>query len=107
MMEFVNELVVLLTRLVIGVAGGAFIYIGLPHLKNLSIYKIVQMVVRAAEKMGETNQIPKETKKDWVIQMLERFGIKVNDTVEAMIEAAVEEIDLQMKKITEEVKRES
>lgn len=107
MMEFVSELVVMLTRLVIGVAGGAFIYIGLPYLKNLSIYKIVQMVVRAAEKMGETNQIPKETKKEWVIKMLEHFGVKVNDTVEAMIEAAVEEIDLQVNKIKEEVKKDS
>lgn len=105
MMEFVNEVLVMVTRLIVAAAGGAFIYIGIPYMKKLGVYKIVQLVVRAAEKLGSTNQIPKETKKEWVVKMLEHFGVKTNDVIDAMIEAAVEEIDLQNKKIAEEVKK--
>lgn len=105
MMEYLNELVVLATRLVVAAAGGAFIYVGIPYMKKLGIYKIVQLVVRAAEKMGSTNQIPKETKKEWVVEMLKHFGVETNDMIDAMIEAAVEEIDLQNQKIAEEMKK--
>lgn len=107
MMEVISELLVMVTRVIVAAAGGAFIYIGIPYLKNLGIYKFVQMAVRAAEKMAETNQIPKETKKEWVVKTLKHFGIETNEAIDAMIEAAVEEIDLQMKKIAEEVKKEA
>lgn len=105
MMEIISELLVMVTRLIVAAAGGAFIYIGIPYLKNLGIYKFVQMAVRAAEKMAATNQISKDTKKEWVIKTLKHFGIESNAAVDAMIEAAVEEIDLQAKKIAEEVKK--
>lgn len=80
--------------------GGTFILIKvIPWIKQLGIYSIVKMCVNAAEKMADSCQITKEEKKDYVIKILEHFGIEVSPIVEAMIEAAVEELDLQKDKI--------
>ena len=50
MASIVNEIVSVIVKLVITVAGTAFMTYGIPYLKQIGMYKIVQMAVRAAEK---------------------------------------------------------
>lgn len=52
-------------------------------------------MVDAAEKWAENNNIDK---KEWVISQLEGKGIDVNEYVDALIEAAVKELDIALGK---------
>ena len=54
MMDIINELVSVIVRLVIAGAGTAFMAYGIPYLKKIGVYKLVQIAVRAAEKLGAT-----------------------------------------------------
>ena len=53
-MDIINELVSVIVRLVIAGAGTAFMAYGIPYLKKIGVYKLVQIAVRAAEKLGAT-----------------------------------------------------
>jgi len=53
--------------------------------------------------MASTGQITKDQKKTTAIKTLNTMGITVDSTIEVMIEAAVEELDLQQGKITEAI----
>jgi hypothetical protein len=64
-----------------------------PWLKEKRLYAQVRRFVRAAEKLGATGAIDKATKKAYVTSLLQKKGITVTDEVDAMIEAAVEELD--------------
>lgn len=66
----------------------------IPWLKEKHLYDIVYRVVLAAEKLGETNQIKKTEKKQYVISILSRKGIKVTPEIEQLIETACKELDL-------------
>jgi len=99
MASIVNEIVSVIVKLVITVAGTAFMTYGIPYLKQIGMYKIVQMAVRAAEKLGVTGAIQKADKKKYVIAALEKMHIKVTPTIEMMIEAAVKEMDIQNEKM--------
>ena len=98
MASIVNEIVSVIVKLVITVAG-------IPYLKQIGMYKIVQMAVRAAEKLGVTGAIQKADKKKYVIAALEKMNIKITPTIEMMIEAAVKEMDIQNEKINAEFKK--
>ena len=102
MASIVNEIVSVIVKLVITVAGTAY---GIPYLKQIGMYKIVQMAVRAAEKLGVTGAIQKADKKKYVIAALEKMNIKITPTIEMMIEAAVKEMDIQNNKINAELKK--
>ena len=104
MMDYVNEVISIVVKLVITGAGTAFIAYGIPYLKQIGMYKVVQMAVRAAEKLGVTGAIEKSDKKKYVIAALEKMGVKVTPTIEMMIEAAVKEMDIQNDKIQNEFK---
>ena len=104
MMDFVNEIVSVVVKLVVTGAGTAFIAYGIPYLKQIGLYKIVQMTVRAAEKLGVTGAIQKADKKKYVIAALEKMGVKVTPTIEMMIESAVKEMDIQNDKIQNALK---
>lgn len=82
-LEFIIAVVVILvTRVVI------------PWLKEKRIYGIVEKFVKAAEKLKESGQLPNgQTKLEYVTGLLEEQGYTVNDTVRAIIEAAVKELD--------------
>lgn len=67
----------------------------IPWLKEKRVYDTVVKMVSAAEKWAETNEIDK---KEWVIGRLEASGIKVNEYVDALIEAAVKELDIALGK---------
>lgn len=64
-----------------------------PWLKEKRVYDTVKKMVDAAEKWAETNNI---NKKEWVISQLEGRGIEVNEYVDALIEAAVKELDIAL-----------
>lgn len=66
-----------------------------PWLKEKRLYDTVKKMVDAAEKWAETNNIDK---KEWVVSQLEAKGIDVNEYVEALIEAAVKELDIALGK---------
>ena len=105
MMDYMNQIISVVVKLVITGAGTAFITYGIPYLKQIGMYKIVQMAVRAAEKLGLTGAIKKADKKKYVITILEKMGVKVTPVIEMMIEAAVKELDIQNEKIETELKK--
>ena len=102
-MELLSMIISNLVQIII---GGCFAYLCkkvipsvTPWLKQVGIYKIVQYFVNAAEKKAATGQIPKETKKEFVKEILAKVGIEDNAIIDAMIEGAVEELDNQKGKI--------
>lgn len=65
----------------------------IPWLKEKHLYTIVSTFVKAAEKMAAAGTLP-VPKLDYVVQMLEARGITVTAEVRAMIEAAVQDLDI-------------
>lgn len=65
-----------------------------PYLKEKRVYNIICKFVKAAEKLGESGAISKSTKKDYVVDLLTSKGIEVTGEIDALIESAVEELDL-------------
>lgn len=103
MMEFVNQIITLAVQAVVASAGAAFMAYGIPYLKKIGMYNIVQMAVRAAEKCGATGAIKKADKKSYVVSALQKMGITVTPTIEMMIESAVKELDIQAEKVGNEI----
>lgn len=64
-----------------------------PWLKELRIYSTVKKFVQAAEKLADAGTIQKIDKNDYVVSLLEKNGIVVDDTLKAFIESAVIELD--------------
>ena len=77
-----------------------------PFLKEKRIYNIVKNCVQAAEKMTESGIIDKDDKKKYVIDLLEKNGIVVDETVDSFIESCVKELDMIGSVIYEEVMEE-
>lgn len=77
-----------------------------PWLKQQGYYSIVKMVCQGVEKLASSGQITKDVKKQKAVEALEAMGITVDSSVEMMIEAAVEELDLQQGKITAAIEAE-
>ena len=65
----------------------------IPYLENKHLMGIVRIFVASAEKKGETGEIEKANKKEYVIGLLEKRGVPITPLVLEMIEAAVEELD--------------
>ena len=57
MMDFFNQVVATIAQLAVAGAGTAFMVYGIPYLKKIGVYKLVQMTVRAAEKVGATGAV--------------------------------------------------
>jgi len=74
-----------------------------PWLKKQGYYSVVKMVCQGVEKLASSGQITKATKKEKAVEALEAMGITVDSSIEIMIEAAVEELDLQQGKITQAI----
>lgn len=91
--EFLIDLAVkLLFALVTGLVTAYVV----PWLKEKRLYDTVSKMVRAAEKWSQTHEIDK---KAWVIQQLTASGVTVSPTVEALIESAVQELDIALGKL--------
>ncbi len=86
-----EKVISLLIELVFAVIGLLVTGYLIPFLKEKQLYKTVKSCVEAAEKLSENKKIDK---KEYVIDLLESKGITVDSTVEAIIEAAVLELDL-------------
>lgn len=68
--------------------------IALPWLKEQRVYSLVVKFVKAADKLAQSGAISKDSKKKYVIKLLESYGVKITPIVEAFIESAVTELDL-------------
>lgn len=102
MIELLNELASILIK----IAGAGIVLMAsttlvpwikkdlIPWLKEKRLYEIVRSFVLAAEKMAESGAIDKKKKKRFVIDCLTGKGITVTDDILALIECAVEELDL-------------
>nr|DAK92723.1 MAG TPA: holin [Caudoviricetes sp.] len=66
-----------------------------PWLKERELYSTVKQMVQAAEKWNETHPIDK---KQYVMERLEARGVTVNPYIEALIESAVKELDIALRK---------
>ena len=103
MMEFLTPIIINLTRIVISAFVTYLCVAIIPRfvtiLKQIGLYRVVKFFVAAAEKMADTKRIPKETKKQWVKDILAKVGIQDNEIIDALIEGAVEELDNQKGKI--------
>jgi hypothetical protein len=77
-----------------------------PWLEEKRIYNLIAKFVEAAEKLVETGVLPKADKKKWVVELLEKNGVKVDEKTEAFIESAVKQLDLVINTIKDEVKSE-
>lgn len=75
----------------------------IPWLKEKHLYNMVKSFVQAAEKLAESNVIPKSEKKQKVIELLENKGITVDATIDAFIESCVKELDIVTSTIYEEI----
>lgn len=94
---------------VIAVALGLFIKYAVPYVKskitaeNLSFIKTwVESLVAAAEQTITGSKMG-STKKAWVISMLEKLDIVVDDTVDALIESAVLAINSTVNIVTDAI----
>ena len=105
MMDLVNELLTTLVKLVITAGGSYLIAYGLPWLKKIGLYKMGQIGVMAAEKLAESGAIPKVDKNAKAKEILGMLGIKESPMIDAMIEAAVKELDNQGNKVKDELKK--
>lgn len=88
-----EEIITLSVRLIFAVIGVIITTYLIPWLKEKRLYGVVKTAVQAAEKLADSQQITKETKKAYVIDFLENQGIKVTYEVDVLIESCVEELD--------------
>lgn len=88
-----DEIITLSVRLMFAVIGVIITTYLIPWLKEKRLYVVVKTAVQAAEKLAESQQITKETKKAYVVDFLENKGIKVTYEVDVLIESCVEELD--------------
>ncbi len=96
MEEIVSMATSLIIKLIIAGATALITYYIIPYLKEKNLYDTVSKLVKAAEKLAQSNQIDKDKKKDYVIDLLAKKGIEITPLIDAMIEAAVTELDLAM-----------
>ena len=75
----------------------------IPWLKEKRLYSVVKSFVQAAEKLAESGAIDKADKKKKVIEFLTSKGIKIDSTVEALIESCVKELDMVASVVYEEI----
>ena len=62
-------------------------------------YEMVKHFVRAAEKLAQNCELDK---KEYVVECLQRIGVKITPVVDALIEAAVEELYIAIGKAGKE-----
>jgi|GEM_PF-1671615 len=86
-------LIDLAVKLAVVISSGIVTMYVVPWLKEKRLYSTVVKMVQAAEKWSKTHEIDK---KAWVIQQLVDAGVKVSPTVEALIESAVQELDIAL-----------
>lgn len=90
-----KEIISCAVKLVFAIITAVITAYVIPWLKEKRVYGVISQFVHAAEKYAQTHQIDK---KEWVIEHLKEKGIKVTNEIEALIESAVEELDVALNK---------
>lgn len=90
MNELTVNLITLIVRVIIAAAAVLLSRYVLPMIKESGVYGKISKLASAAEKLAENWNIDK---KAYVIDMLRENNVKITPYVEAMIEAAVSELD--------------
>ena len=93
-----NDIITYAVKLIFAVAAALAARYAIP-LKNKGLYEMVKHFVRAAEKLAQNCELDK---KEYVVECLNRIGVKVTPVVDALIEAAVEELDIAIGKAGKE-----
>ena len=75
----------------------------IPWLKEKRLHNIIKTFVQAAEKLAESGVIEKIQKKEKVVELLEKNGIEVTETIDSFIESAVKELDLVASTVYDEI----
>ncbi len=86
-----EKIIATLAELALGAVSLIIAYFLVPWLKEKRLIGIVRKAVEAAEKLSEHQELDK---KEYVRRVLACAGVKISDTVEAMIEGCVLELDL-------------
>lgn len=94
-----NDIITYAVKLIFAVAAALAARYAIPWLKNKGLYEMVKHFVRAAEKLAQNCELDK---KEYVVDCLKRIGVKVTPVVDALIEAAVEELDIAIGKAGKE-----
>lgn len=92
-----NILEIIITIISLVVARYVIPYIKsdlIPWLKEKRVHGMIKSFVQAVEKLSESGAIDKSVKKTKVIELLEKNGIVVDETIDAFIESCVKELDL-------------
>lgn len=101
-----NILEIILTIISLVIARYVIPYVKndlIPWLKEKRLLHIIKGFVQAAEKMAESGAIEKADKNNFVIRLLEKRGIVVDETIRAFIESCVKELDIATSIIYEEI----
>lgn len=101
-----NVLEIVMTIISLVVARYVIPYIKadlIPWMKEKRLYNTIRNFVQAVEKLAESGVIEKGCKKQKVIELLEKNGVTVDETVEAFIESAVKELDMITSTVYEEI----
>ena len=103
-MPYVAEIIIAIISLIVARYVVPFIKNDMiPWLKEKKLYGTIKKFVQAVEKMAEAGVIDKCDKKMRVIELLEKNGIVVDDTVSHLIESCVKELDIITSTIYDEV----
>ncbi len=105
MTEQIHEIITLAIRLVAMCLTLLATRYAIPWLKEQATYATVKKLVQAAEKLACAGTITKDTKKQYVITLLQRRGIKIDEQINALIESAVEELDWMSGEIYKEFEK--
>lgn len=103
-MNFYNEIASIVMKLVFSVISLIITYVFVPWVKQTVIpwlvekrlYTLVMQFVQAAEKVSQSQYLTGYEKKEYVVKLLKNHGIIITPEVEALIESAVEELDMMI-----------
>lgn len=102
--EILQVLATHLIEIVFSILGIVLTAIIIPWLKEKKLVNTVKILVEAAEKLAQTQDIDKLT---YVCDLLESMGIKVTDEIRAKIEYCVLELDLKIKNTLTDIEENS
>lgn len=97
--EMLNMILPTLQELIVIVLWAIFLRYLVPWLKEIGLFARICTYVMAVEKMANAGAIPKVNKKETVLQRLRDRNIKITPHIEALIEAAVQILDILTLKI--------
>ena len=107
MKEQLLEIIPLVMKLVFYAIGLLLTYYILPWAKQQIWYSVIKKFVQAAEKQAEAGNIEKPGKKNYVLYLMKMFHIPVNDITLALMESAVQELDILKDEMMQYLKEDS